>query len=123
MTLRPQALWQSLWPVVTGIVVSGSVWLTLIRGKWRPAFSIPQGDLLIVIDTLFRASFVRFRTHQQRMTQFISHMKKGLWTRRPKFQGISRLAIRIENRLLNWQTASLIFILLIGGLFVLSLNH
>ena len=123
MTLQPQALWQSLWPVVTGIVVSGSVWLTLILGKWRPAFNIPQGDLLIVIDTLFRASFSGARTQQQRMTQFISHMKKDLWARRPKFQGISRLAIRIENRLLNWQTASLIFILLIGGLFVLSLNH
>ncbi len=121
MTLQPQALWQSLWPVVTGIVVSGSVCLSLIRGKWCAAFSIPQGDLLVVVDTFFRVCLDGYRTQHQRITQSISRMKEKTQVKRPKLKRIHQLAVRIENWLLNWQTAGLIFIMLTGGLFALSL--
>ena len=47
---------------------------------------------------------------------------KGLQKKRLRLEGIHKLPVRIENWLVNWQTAGLLFVTLIGFLFAWSLS-
>ncbi|MGD8296715.1 MAG: proton-conducting transporter membrane subunit [Desulfobacterales bacterium] len=121
-TLQLPLLWQALWPVAAGILVSGSVWLKVIRKKWRSTLSIPQGDLLYGFSALFRLFLHFCSMPSKRIQQSMSAILKGLPNRRPGLQAIRKLVLRIENRLTDWQTAGLIFVILIACLFAWSLR-
>jgi cytochrome bd-type quinol oxidase subunit 2 len=121
-TLQLPALWQALWPVAAGILISGTVWLRSVRKKRLPALSIPQGDLLYIFSYLYRRfpqySLVRSRRIQQSMSSAL----KNLQNKRPGLQTIRKLSFWLENRLTDWQIASLIFVILIVFLFARSLR-
>jgi len=121
-TVQLPSLWQALWPVAVGILISGSVWLKLIRRKWRPAVSIPQGDLLYVFSSLHRLFLHFCSVRSKRIRQYMSAVLKGFQNQGPGLQAIRKLPLWLENRLTDWQTASLIFVILIACLFVWSLR-
>jgi formate hydrogenlyase subunit 3/multisubunit Na+/H+ antiporter MnhD subunit len=120
--LQPAWLWQALWPVGTGILISGCAWLMALRGRWLPAKAIPQGDLLYVFSSLFHRihHFASPRFH--RIAQFISSMLKDFRGKRPRLKGVHKRIVWLENRLADWQTAALIFVILIICLFAWSLR-
>ena len=120
--LQLPSLWQALWPVAAGILVSGSVWLKVIRKKWRLRPSIPQGDLLYGFSALFRLLLHFCSVPSKQIQQTMSAILKRLPNQRPGLQAIRKLAFRIENHLTDWQTAGLIFVILIACLFAWSLR-
>ncbi len=121
-TLQLPSLWQALWPVAAGILISGSVWSKVIRKKWRLSLSIPQGDLLYGFSALFHLFLHLCSVPLKRIRQFGFAILKRLPNQRPGLQALQKLALWIENRLTDWQTASLIFVILIACLFALSLG-
>jgi multicomponent Na+:H+ antiporter subunit D len=121
-TLQFTSLWQALWPVAAGVLVSGTVWLRSVRKKRLPALSIPQGDLLYVFSYLYRL-FLDLSSKRSRQIQRSMYLAlKKLQNNRPELQAIRKLPVWLENRLTEWQIASLIFVLLIVCLFVWSLR-
>jgi len=122
MSLQTASLWQALWPVAAGVLLSGSVWFMAARKNWRPVPCIPQGDLLFIIIYLLR-QILHFGSLQlKRIKRFILPALKGLQMKRLRLEGIHKLPVRIENWLVNWQTAGLLFVTLIGFLFAWSLS-
>jgi len=121
-SLQLPSLWQALWPVAAGVLISGSVWLKVIRKKWRPALSIPQGDLLYVFSLLYRLLLHFVSVRSKRIGPYMPAVVKNLQIQRPGLQAIRMLPLWLENRLTNWQTASLIFVILIACLFAWSLR-
>jgi multicomponent Na+:H+ antiporter subunit D len=116
------AIWQALWPVGVGILVSGSIWLMAILKKWRLPFSVPQGDFLYIVGSLHRI-FTHFAGEPSKWIQHsISSALKSFQSRRPKLQNIRKIFLNLEKRLADWQTAGLIFVILIACLFAWSLH-
>jgi multicomponent Na+:H+ antiporter subunit D len=120
--LQLPSLWQTLWPVATGILISGSVWLGVILEKWRLTLSIPQGDLLYAFSFLHHRFLLFCSVPWKPIRQSISAMLKGLQNQQPGLQAIRKLPLWLENRLREWQTAALIFVILIACLFAWSLR-
>jgi multicomponent Na+:H+ antiporter subunit D len=120
--LQPMSLWQALWPVGMGILVSGSVWLMAARNNWRPVPRIPKGDLLHIIEYLYRLTLHYGSIPLKWIQRHIPPVPKGLQLKRVRLAGIHKLTVRIENRLVTWQTAGLLFVILIGCLFAWSLS-
>jgi len=121
-TLQLPSLWQALWPVAAGILISGSVWLKVVRKKWLLALTIPQGNLLYGFSALYRLFLHFCSVPSKRIRQTMSAVLKGLQNQRPGLQAIRKLPLWLENRLTDWQTAGLIFVILIDCLFAWSLN-
>jgi hypothetical protein len=121
-TLQLPSLWQALWPVAAGILISGTVWLRSVGKKRLPALSIPQGDLLYVFSYLYRLFLQYSSVRSRRIQQSMSSALKNLQNKRPELQAIRKLPFWFENRLTDWQIASLIFVILIACLFVWSLR-
>ena len=119
--LHLPSLWQALWPVATGTLISGSVWLWVLLKKWRFTLSIPQGDLLYAFSFLYRRFLLFCSVSWQPIRQSISAGLKGLQNQQPGLQAIRKLPLWLENRLTEWQTAGLIFVILIACLFAWSL--
>jgi multicomponent Na+:H+ antiporter subunit D len=121
-TLQLASLWQALWPVAAGMLISGTIWLRTVRKKRLPALSIPQGDLLYIFRYLYRwfpqYSLVRSRRIQQSMSSALNNLQN----KRPELQAIRKLPRWFENRLTDWQIASLIFVIMIVFLFAWSLR-
>ena len=122
IALRPAALWSSLWPVVIGVIISGSVWLAWVRRQWWLKFRIPQGDLLIVFMKSCHVFYSWSRMQAKRIQHIIRPIKNDIQKKKPREGTLFRLVGRIESRLVNWETAGLIFISLIGSFFMLSLH-
>ncbi|MEJ2166336.1 MAG: complex I subunit 5 family protein [Desulfobacterales bacterium] len=120
--LRPAALMKALWPVGAGVLVSAGVWLAAARNKWRPAPRIPQGDLLILVSGISRLVFQFWTAQFERTKLPLAALLRSVHSRRPIPEDIRKLAFRVENRLLDWQTAGLILAVLMGCLLALSLN-
>jgi multicomponent Na+:H+ antiporter subunit D len=120
--LGPIAVWQALWPVAMGILFSGIVWFRGTREKWLPVPRIPQGDLLFALSYLYQLVIDFSAVLAARIRQRIPTGLKNLQRQRPQLQAIQKLPLWLENRLLDWQTACLIFVLLTVGLFAWSLN-
>jgi len=120
--LQPAALLKSFWPVGAGILASAGGWLAAVRNKRRPAPCIPQGDLLTIVSRICWLVF-QFCTEQfKSIKQYLASLLRSIYTRRPVLEGIRKLAVRVENRLIDWQTAGLILAILTGCLLALSLN-
>ncbi|MGB7919605.1 MAG: complex I subunit 5 family protein, partial [Desulfobacterales bacterium] len=122
MSLQPASLWQALWPVAAGVLLSGSVWLMAARKNWRPVPCIPQGDLLFIIIYLHQKILHFGSVQLKRIQRYMPPALKGLQMKRLRLEGLHKLPVRIENCLINWQTAGLIFVVLIGCLFAWSLS-
>lgn len=120
--LRPASLWQALWPAGGGILISGGAWLMALRKKRRPIKAIPQGDLLYVFSSLFYRIHHFGSSQFHRIRQFLSPVLKDLQAKRPRLRAVHKRIVWIENRLADWQTAALIFVILIGCLFTWSLR-
>jgi len=121
-SLQQPSLWQALWPVAAGILIAGSVWLKVVRKKWRPALSIPQGDLLYVFSAVYRLLLHFVSVRSKRLQPYMSAVLKSLQIQRPGLQAMRMLPLWLENRLTDWQTAGLIFVILIACLFAWSLR-
>jgi NADH:ubiquinone oxidoreductase subunit 5 (subunit L)/multisubunit Na+/H+ antiporter MnhA subunit len=122
MSLQTASLWQAVWPITAGVLLSGSVWLMAAGKKWRPVACIPQGDLLFIIIYLHR-QILRFGSVQlKRIQRYMPPALKSLQMKRLRLQGSHKLPVRIEHWLVKWQTAGLIFVILIGCLFAWSLS-
>jgi hypothetical protein len=115
-------LWQAFWPVATGILISGSVWLGVILKNWRLTLSIPQGDLLYAFSFLYHKFLLFCSVPWKPIQQSISALLKVLQNQQPGLQAIRKLPLWLENRLTEWQTAGLIFVILIACLFAWSLR-
>jgi hypothetical protein len=120
--LRPASLWQALWPAGGGILISGGAWLMALRKKRRPIKAIPQGDLLYVFSSFFYRIHHFGSSQFHRIRQFLSPVLKDLQAKRPRLRAVHKRIVWIENRLSDWQTAALIFVILIGCLFTWSLR-
>jgi hypothetical protein len=121
-SLQPISLWQALWPVAVGISLSGIVWLKGTGKKWFPVPSIPQGDILLAFRYLYQLVLRFSSVRPQRIRQSMYFGLRNIQRIRPQLQAIRMLPVWLENHLLDWQTACLIFILLTGCLFAWSLN-
>ena len=121
-TLQFASLWQALWPVAAGVLISGTVWLRSVRKKRLPALSIPQGDLLYVFSYLYRLFLDLSSKRSRQIQRSMYSALKNIQNNRPELQAIRKLPVWLENRLTEWQIASLIFVLLIVCLFVWSLR-
>jgi hypothetical protein len=82
--------------------------------------SIPQGDLLYVFSSSYRLLLHFCSLPSKRIRQYMSAALKGLQNQRPGLQAICKLPLWLENRLTDWQTASLIFVILIACFFAWS---
>jgi hypothetical protein len=122
MSLQTASLWQALWPVAAGVLLSGSVWFMAARKNWRPVPCIPQGDLLFIVIFLHQKILHFGSVQLKRIQRYLPPALKGLQVKRLRLEGIHKLPVRIENCLVNWQTAGLIFVILIGFLFAWSLS-
>jgi hypothetical protein len=122
VALQPISLWQAFWPVAVGISLSGIVWFKGTGKKWLPVPGIPQGDLLFAFRYLYHLVFKFSSLLAQRIRQSLPSGLKFLEHRRPQLQAMRKLPAWLEKRLLDWQTAGLIFVLLTGCLFAWSLN-
>jgi formate hydrogenlyase subunit 3/multisubunit Na+/H+ antiporter MnhD subunit len=120
--LQPTSWWPAFWPVGAGALASAGVWLMSARRQRRGAPHIPQGDLLVVFSALCRRTYHLGSTLSARLLQSMSPILETLQSNRPGLQGIRKVAIRIESRLVRWQTASLVFVILISCLFAWSLG-
>jgi formate hydrogenlyase subunit 3/multisubunit Na+/H+ antiporter MnhD subunit len=121
-TLQLPSLWQAFWPVAAGILISGSAWLMVVRKKWRLTLSVPQGDLLYGFSALYRLLLHLCSVPLKRIRQTMSAVLQVTQNRRPGLQAIRKLPLWLENRLTDWQTAGLIFVILIVCLFAWSLR-
>jgi multicomponent Na+:H+ antiporter subunit D len=115
-------LWQALWPVATGILISGSLWLGVILKNWRLTLSIPQGDLLYAFSFLYQRFLLFCSVPWKLIQQSMSAILKVLQNQQIGLQAIRKLPLWLENRLTEWQTAGLIFVILIACLFAWSLH-
>jgi formate hydrogenlyase subunit 3/multisubunit Na+/H+ antiporter MnhD subunit len=120
--LQPISVWQALWPVAVGISLSGAVWFKGMGGKWLRVPAIPQGDILFVCRSLYHLVYEFSSVQAERIGQHMPFGRNNLQPKRPQLQAMRKLPVWLENRLLDWQTACLIFILLTGCLFAWSLN-
>jgi formate hydrogenlyase subunit 3/multisubunit Na+/H+ antiporter MnhD subunit len=121
-SLLPIFLWQAFWPVATGISLAGIVWFKGTGKKWLPVPAIPQGDILFAFKYLYHLVLKFSLVRAQRIGQSMSSGLKKLQRKRPQLEAIRKLPVWIENRLIDWQTACLIFVLLTCCLFAWSLN-
>ena len=121
VALQPISLWQALWPVAVGISISGIVWLKGTGKKWLPVPNIPQGDILIAFRYLYHLVFNFSSRPARRIRPTRPSGPKTLARERSRLQTMRKLPAWLEKRLLDWQTACLIFVLLIGCLFAWSL--
>ena len=120
--LMPNDLWQAMWPVAVGVMVSGGAWLLALRRKRPATISIPQGDLIFVATWLYDR-FVQFVSlPSQRVRDNVSTVIKRFQTKKPNMQSIGKLMTRLERRLASWQAAAITFVIIIGCLFALSLR-
>ena len=116
-TLQLISLWQGLWPVAIGVAVSAIVWMKAVNSRWSMQHAVPQGDILLVFSRLQALILESTAVRVQRLGQIISVRPKILQIRRPPMPLIRELAVRLENRLRDWRTAVLIFVLLTVCLF------
>jgi multicomponent Na+:H+ antiporter subunit D len=120
--LRPNALWQAIWPIGVGVLISGGAWLSALRKRRLPTISIPQGDLIYVTNCLYDRFMHVVSLQSRRIHQYPSSVLKGFQAKRLKLKSLRKLMSCLENRLADWQTAALIFVILIGCLFAWSLR-
>ena len=120
--LQPSSLIKSLWPVCAGALMSAAVWLVAVRNGRRTVPMIPQGDVLFAVGRLYGLLFQFCRAQFNAIQLRLSAVLRTFCRRRPNLEAIRRLALRMENRLVDWKTAGLIFVILIGCLFAWSLN-
>ena len=116
-SLQLISLWQGLWPVAAGIIASAIVWLKAIKSRSSLHPAIPQGDILIAFSGLCGLIIEAGSVTAQRVRQIMSVQPKKLQNRRPRKPMVREVAVRLENRLRDWRTAGLIFVLLTGCLF------
>ena len=121
-TLQLASLWQALWPVAAGMLISGTIWLRTVRKKRLPALSIPQGDLLYVFSYLYRLFLDLSSKRSRQIQRSMYSALKNIQNNRPELQAIRKLPFWFENCLTDWQIASLIFVILIACLFAWSLR-
>jgi formate hydrogenlyase subunit 3/multisubunit Na+/H+ antiporter MnhD subunit len=120
-SLQPISLWQALWPVAIGISLSGIVWFKAIRKEWPQMPAIPQGDILLAFSSLSALLIGMGSLPVKRLQQFMPNVLKHIQGKRIKPQAAHKHLVWIENRLTDWQTACLIFVLLTVCLFAWSL--
>jgi formate hydrogenlyase subunit 3/multisubunit Na+/H+ antiporter MnhD subunit len=120
--LQPISVWQALWPVAVGLSMSGIVWFRGTGKKRLPVPAIPQGDILFAFRYWYQLVFEFSSVQAHRIRQRIASGRKNLQFKRPQLPAMRKLPAWLENRLLNWQTACLIFVLLTVVLFAWSLN-
>ena len=104
------------------MLLSGIVWLMTASKNWRPVPCIPQGDLLFIVIYLHRQILHFGSVQLKRIQRFMHPALKSLQMKRLRLEGIHKLPVRIENWLVSWQTAGLLFVTLIGFLFAWSLS-
>jgi formate hydrogenlyase subunit 3/multisubunit Na+/H+ antiporter MnhD subunit len=116
-TLQLISLWQGLWPVAVGMLPSAIVWTKAVNSRWSMQHTIPQGDILFAFSRLYDLILdsVAVTVQRTRQSVFI-HLRKNQHRRLPMSM-IPELVVRLEDRLRDWQTACLIFVLLTGCLF------
>jgi formate hydrogenlyase subunit 3/multisubunit Na+/H+ antiporter MnhD subunit len=117
--LQPGFLWQAFWPAAMGISLSAFFWFKGMGKKWPP---IPQGDILFALRYVYLLVLNVSSARAQRIRNAMSCRLQNLQRKRPQLQTIRKLPVWLENHLLDWQTACLIFVLLTAGLMVWSLN-
>jgi formate hydrogenlyase subunit 3/multisubunit Na+/H+ antiporter MnhD subunit len=120
--LHPASLWQALWPVSAGILISAIAWLIAVRNRWSLKFVVPQGDILLAFNRLFGLIFEFSSASVQRTQLRMSVRLKKFQNQKPPAPWIGKLTVWLENRLTDWQTACLIFVLLTGCLFAWGLT-
>ena len=111
------SLWQALWPTTAGMLISAIVWRKAVGNLWSLEKGIPQGDILAVFSYVSKLVFESALRAVQRLRQHMSAGLNSLRFQETLLQIILKPAVRLENRLTNWQTACLIFVLLTGCLF------
>jgi formate hydrogenlyase subunit 3/multisubunit Na+/H+ antiporter MnhD subunit len=121
-SLQPISLWQALWPVAIGLSLSGIVWFKAIRKKCPPVPAIPRGDILLAFSSLYTLLIGMGSLPAKRLPNVMSTVLEYLQCKRITPQAARKHLIWLENRLADWQTACLIFVILTGCLFVWSLT-
>ncbi len=121
-TLGPNGFWQAMWPVGAGILISSGVWLLAVRKKWLPTVSIPQGDLIFVTNYLYDRLLQLASLPLKRVREHVSAVLERFQSKKSILQVLGNLTTRLEYRLAEWQTAALIFVIIIGCLFAWSLR-
>jgi formate hydrogenlyase subunit 3/multisubunit Na+/H+ antiporter MnhD subunit len=115
--MQASSMWQALWPLAAGTVISAVVWIGAIRKKWHFPVSIPEGDLIGIISP---AGQIPDKTGSADapLHEDLPDRTVGGWIPHVDRRRIQTSVESIERRLLNWQTAGFLFILLIGLLFL-----
>jgi formate hydrogenlyase subunit 3/multisubunit Na+/H+ antiporter MnhD subunit len=122
VALQPSSLMKSFWPVCAGTLMSAAVWRVSVRNKTRTVPLIPQGDILFVVSRLYKLIFQFCAAACEAVQQRMCFLLQGFHSERSILKAVQKLPIRMENRLIDWQTAGLIFVILMGCLFAWSLN-
>jgi multicomponent Na+:H+ antiporter subunit D len=115
--IQAATIWQALWPLAVGTVISAAVWIGSVRKKWRFPVGIPEGDLIGILKAARHMPNTAGSAHAPRHED-LSGRPVGGWHPHADRRLILKYLQSIENRLINWQTAGLLFILLIALLFI-----
>ena len=115
------SLLKAFWPVAAGILISGIAWLMAVRNRWSMNFAIGQGDILLIISYVLRLVFEFSLVQAQRVRHSVTELLKYPERLKPTKHMIREIPPRLENRLTDWRTAGLLFVLLTGCLFAWAL--
>jgi hypothetical protein len=116
--MQVSSFWQALWPLAAGIFLSAGVWVWSRKKSWHLPVTIPEGDLIGIFPSVRQ-------TTQKGGSAGLRHEDSPAGMDRLGTASVDRRQIqkplrRIESWLANWQSAGLIFLLLIGLFFFFS---
>lgn len=116
--LQVTYIWQALWPLAAGILISAVVWIGSIRKKWHCPIRIPEGDLISIAPAV--KNIANKAASAGRLHVNLPGRPGRFLYPNADWRLIQKSVRTIESRLVNWQTAGLLFIILIGLIFLWS---
>ena len=115
------SLWQALWPLAAGIILSTVVWVWSRRKGRHFPVSIPEGDLIGFFPSTRRTpKNGGLANSLDKASPASSDRWAAAYVDRRQIQKFVR---HIENQLVNWHSAGFIFLVLTGLLFFWSGIH
>ena len=115
----PKMLFDALWPIVSGGLISILVWLTLRHRTMNKRFNIPPGDIVVIFENVI---YPLLTTSLSFIYVTFSNLMSSLNTMATGWRGkefLSAVADSCENQLARWNLA--MTLLLATGLLVVFL--
>ena len=116
--LKATSIWQAIWPASAGLLLSAGVWFWSRNNNWQCPIRVPEGDLIGILSIVSR--IVKKSGSAGRSKGDSPGSQERMISPPVDRRLIQNSVRRIESRLVNWQSAGIVFLLLIGLLYFWS---